>query len=807
MKLRNLFNKNEESDVSGSFSGRNEDSEVLLGYSDNEDEFGSFKPRSLRRERKVDDKRGRLQRSMSARSPSARSPPKRSKSEVGKRLKAIEDEFGSTRKNKKKGSKSVGGTFKGSSSQARSRIDHLALERSGSDQGSGLDSLFADSTPKKKLRGGKRSSFGADSVAKNEKERSAPGRSRSTRSERTVGDKARSSSKARSRSKGRDKSRTRSSSKRRSSSKLRRASSKLDDTLETTRTDDSKEGSKKKKKGDKDKKKRKSKDFSDSKDDSSLPSKVDLNETQSSASSLNDSSSHTKKKKTKEKEKVPKKSKRQSKSFPDLPQDDFGDGLQGLAEEFNRAKEGFAGVSNGESTNPFDPPPPPSNLISKEESEEKVRQAVEIETKKNNEQQEEILKLQQQLSTALQKQLTMSEEHIREKNEFMNVSRELERKRLELLEARQETEDAVKEIKDRDNLIELDKNKINGLERTMTKQSQKEEELKKRIERSDVEVQNLLSEIDNMEKKASAGEESTGGGASFVELRNAKNEVAAKEEENASLKLRIEDLEKEAKDALTVPQLQIEELDQENKALQGRLKGERLEYTSKLSLLEDTISSLRIELATFTSAPDAQDLAVARQQLADARGDANQVRDDLAAHVKMIEELHGEREDFMEEFNAMKDNNAFMEKTIKELTEKAEGLDKKVLVWTEKCYDWKEKFESAEKKLAEAGKSEEEAGNGADPQGMGMSLQAAMDKGQSTGRGGGSWGPFFKKAENADEEKARMKKIEEQNLEFEAKIAQLNSDIVKMRTAHKEELYTTKKRITELEGENEALRN
>ena len=804
MKLRNLFNKNEDSDVSGSFSGRNEDSEVLLGYSDNEDDFDTFKPRSMRAERKVDQKRGRLQRSASARMPSNRSPPKRSKSEVGKRLKAIADDFGTSRKNKKKGtSKSLGGTFKGSSSQIRSRIDHLALERSGSDKGSGLDSLFADSAPiKKKLRGGKRSSFGADSVAKkDEKERSAPGRSRSTRSERTVGDKARSSSEARSRSKGRDKSRTRSSSKRRSSSKIRRTSSKLDDTYENTRTDDSKEDSKKKKKSEKDKKKKKSKDSSDGKDDSSLPSKVEVNETSSSTSSLNDSSSHTKKKKTKEKEKVPKKSKRQSKSFPDLPPDDFGDGLEGLAEEFRRSKESISGVSSGTSTNPFDPPPSPSNLISKQESEEKVRQAVEIETKKNSEQQEEILNLQQQLSTALQKQLTMSEEHIREKNEFMNVSRELERTRLELVEARQERDNVLEEMKERDQAIREDLNKIRDLERERTAQLQKEEELKQKLQRSNDEVQNLLDEIEKMEKKASDGEGSNGGGASFVLLRKAKDEVAEKEEENATLKSRIEELKKEVEDALTVPQLQIEELDQENKALQGRLKGERLEYTSKISAKDDTIESLRTELASYTSAPDAQDLAAARQQLADARGDANQVREDLATHVKTIEQLHGEREDFMEEFNAMKDNNAFMEKTIKELTEKAEGLDKKILVWTEKCYDWKEKFEGAEKKLAEAGIGEEKEG---EPQGMGMgmSLQAAMDKGQGKGP---SWAPFFKKAEGTDEEKARVKKLEEDNLEFEAKIAQLNSDLVKMRTAHKEELYTTKKRIAELEGENEAL--
>lgn len=61
----------------------------------------------------------------------------------------------------------------------------------------------------------------------------------------------------------------------------------------------------------------------------------------------------------------------------------------------------------------------------------------------------------------------------------------------------------------------------------------------------------------------------------------------------------------------------------------------------------------------------------------EAREDATTVREDLAATKKVIEQLHGEREDFMEEFNLMKDNNSFMEKTVKELTEKADGLAKK----------------------------------------------------------------------------------------------------------------------------------
>ena len=72
----------------------------------------------------------------------------------------------------------------------------------------------------------------------------------------------------------------------------------------------------------------------------------------------------------------------------------------------------------------------------------------------------------------------------------------------------------------------------------------------------------------------------------------------------------------------------------------------------------------------------------------------------------------------------------FMEKTVKELTEKSDNLAKKVLEWTEKTYDWKQRAEDAERKLKEAGGDQEVPAidAGEDPQGM--FLQAAMEKGK-----------------------------------------------------------------------------
>lgn len=440
-----------------------------------------------------------------------------------------------------------------------------------------------------------------------------------------------------------------------------------------------------------------------------------------------------------------------------------------------------------------------------------MRQAVNYEVKESEttQQQEEILKLQQQLSTALQKQLTMSEEHIKEKNEFMNISRDLERVRVELMESQLERHEVMSELKDRDRTIEDDRNRIENLEEAIDKQLGKEEELIKNFQHSEEEIEKLLEEIQNFETKLENGETGSGG-ASFVELRNVKKALSERDAECASQKSRIEQLEKELKDAMTVPQLQIEELDQENKALQGRLKGERLEYTSKLSARDDAISSMRAELDNYTASPDARDLQSALKKLNEAREDAKTVREDMAARNKMIGELQGEREDFMEEFNLLKDNNVFMEKTVKDLTEKSDGLAKKVLVWTEKTYDWKQRAEAAESKIKENNDNKEAKGTemgDADPQGM--FLQSAMEKGKKSTGGRTGFLGRFKNAPETQElspEEIRVRVLEEQNHEYEAKIAQLSSDMVKMQTGHKDEVYTTKKKIAQLEGENDALK-
>merc|ERR1712166_1273213 len=252
------------------------------------------------------------------------------------------------------------------------------------------------------------------------------------------------------------------------------------------------------------------------------------------------------------------------------------DKVQGKKEKLNP-------LANDNPHNPFADDVETKNPVAAENGNSRVieddllRTAVDFQVTQteNNQQNEEILKLQQQLSTALQKQVTMSEEHIQEKDEFLQVSRELERVKVELMESLEERSEAMEELKERDRVIKDEKSRIDNLEQAIDRQLGREEELENDVRQSDEEIEKLLDDIQNFDKKLENGE-SGGGGASFVELHSTKKLLSEKEQTVDSQILRIEELEIELKDSMTVPQLQIEELDQEKKALQGRLKGERL---------------------------------------------------------------------------------------------------------------------------------------------------------------------------------------------------------------------------------------
>jgi hypothetical protein len=221
-----------------------------------------------------------------------------------------------------------------------------------------------------------------------------------------------------------------------------------------------------------------------------------------------------------------------------------------------------------------------------------------------------------------------------------------------------------------------------------------------------------------------------------------------------------------------------------------------------------------LALDTYEGSSDAQDMLSARQKLNEARVDASSVREDLETAKTMIETMQGEREDLIERNNLLKENVVFLERSLKELTEKADSLNNKVLEWTERTYEWKSKAESAERKLeaynddraSDFGESET-SGEVGDEAPQGLFLQAVMDKKESNEKKKNKWSIFQVQSvdQDASAEEIRIRTLQDRNEGLEEIIADLRSEMVKMQSAHKEDLYVKQKKIAQLEGENEAL--
>jgi len=146
------------------------------------------------------------------------------------------------------------------------------------------------------------------------------------------------------------------------------------------------------------------------------------------------------------------------------------------------------------------------------------------------------------------------------------------------------------------------------------------------------------------------------------------------------------------------------------------------------------------------------------------------------------------------------------------LTVKSNDLGEKVLKWTEQTYDWKARAEAAEKKLqafSEGNEITSDSGSMAEEAPQGLFLQAVMDKQENSKKIASRWS-LFRTAPNIEEdpsvEEIRIKSLEEQNSSLVTKNSELQSELVKLQSAHKDEIYNKQKQITQLEGENEALK-
>lgn len=438
---------------------------------------------------------------------------------------------------------------------------------------------------------------------------------------------------------------------------------------------------------------------------------------------------------------------------------------------------------------------------------------------------QEILRLHQLLSDALQKVASQSAEQIQDKDLFLKVSTDLSKVQSEFEAVRRERDDLTKKLEEKDKNIEKCVSQIDTLTAKLERQRADQALMEADLQQSEADVDKLLIKIEDLERYGEGSGSVTDDTLRSElketklllvdrkkEVENHKSKIEHLETEIEDQKARILDLENELEQAATVNKLEVAELEQEKKGLQGRLKGERLELSSRLSQQDETIASLEQELARYKGNSEFEEIAVVRAQFQETRAEFDEATKNLQVAQNMLTKAKAEKEDLLERNNNLNADVKRLEKSVHELTKKSNDLGEKVLKWTEQTYEWKGRAETAEKKLAALADGSEvvsDAGSN-DEAPQGLFLQAIMDKQESSKRASaGRWSIFSKPAqgdEDATVEEIRIKGLEEQNATLSNKTTELQSDLVKMQTSHKDEIYKKQKQILQLESENEALK-
>lgn len=444
----------------------------------------------------------------------------------------------------------------------------------------------------------------------------------------------------------------------------------------------------------------------------------------------------------------------------------------------------------------------------------------------NEAQRREILRLHQMLSDALQKVATQSAEQIQDKDLFLKVSTELSKVKADFEGLQKERDDLKAKLDERDSKIDKFVNQIDVLTESLERQRADQALVEADLEQSEADVDKLLIKIEDLERAADSS-----GVASDETLRqewkDAKMTLVDKNREVESQKSKIENLEnelelqksrmqaleRELEETVTVHKLQVEELEEERKALQGKLKGEKLDASAKLSQRDEKITSLEQELSRFRGVNEFEEIAIVREELSQAKAELEIATRELDAAQKLLTKVKGEKEDLLERNNKLNMEVKRLEKSVNDLTAKSNDLGEKVLKWTEQTYEWKGRAETAEKKLSafsEGNDITSDSGSVAEEAPQGLFLQAVMDKQENSKKSASRWSLFRTTAQGSEEdqtvEEIRIKGLEEQNMTLLNKNSELQSELVKIQATHKDEIYHKQKQISQLEGENEALK-
>eukprot|EP00538_Stauroneis_constricta_P012670 CAMPEP_0119571028 /NCGR_PEP_ID=MMETSP1352-20130426/43912_1 /TAXON_ID=265584 /ORGANISM="Stauroneis constricta, Strain CCMP1120" /LENGTH=1118 /DNA_ID=CAMNT_0007620705 /DNA_START=232 /DNA_END=3583 /DNA_ORIENTATION=+ len=434
------------------------------------------------------------------------------------------------------------------------------------------------------------------------------------------------------------------------------------------------------------------------------------------------------------------------------------------------------------------------------------------------------IRLQEQLSEALEKVVKSTEETITVKDELLQTTQTLTKTQAELHQISVDRDTWKSKAETHTNDLQARDEKIDHLKITIDEQLDQLERTDRKLELADEEIRELEDELRKVEDE-------------LVELKvqskraNDSNDMLIMTyEEQEVAQQRILALEEE----VATQRAEIQQLKSENTTLQGQLKARDLEWNIKVSKKDDVIATLQKDTIRLTRELEDREngnYTSLTKQVKEKQTQLSNTQSNLEQAQRKIEKLTEQTQELQSNNTTLEEQMKLQAAKTKEWQEKNTILQDKLTNWTEKTYEWKQRAETAEHKLSSVddvdaeetsslgGSVHSSANNsGVEPSGQALFLQAAMDRKGNTNNQNGNGnennnrksflGSFGWKNTNNDQEDFlseqdyQFQQLKDENDALQQQISKLQSEMVKLQTSYKEESYLKIKRIQELENEN-----
>ena len=482
--------------------------------------------------------------------------------------------------------------------------------------------------------------------------------------------------------------------------------------------------------------------------------------------------------------------------------------------------------------------------------------------------------LQQKLAESIKKSDELAEEQRKERLQFADVAKELAQSRIDFTKSLNESRELRAELDEREHALQEKDKRISSLTAAIERQMDKAEDMEAKLDRAEEEIGVLEDKMNEMEEEliayrtAASKDDVNGDGHNLKQARDEMERRMTEERERrlnekqkkldekqrefdeerekhfAEEKKRREedaqrDLDEQERQKTRDEERQrvdeeinskLKELEDDNAALQARLKSEQLVSNDKIKKKEESIASLqkdmaelKKEIADRDSDPNStvslqKDIESLKTEASSAREDLEEARKLNGMLTEEIEDLQAAKAELKDDVNVLQKEVANWKKQSADWQRKADEWKNKASEWTEKTFQWKEKAEKWENTVRELDPSRVEGGNeskeGSEAAPQAMFLQAAMvrkkqqtDNAGAAGSGFRMFGGIFNKASDLDETEAdaRIKELEDTNATQLETIKKLRSEIVNLQAKFKEDAYNNQKKMQLLQDENDAI--